>query len=128
MSGLGGNDETAPRPSENFPATITDRTLVVTRVEFCACEGATALPAQRGKAKVSIPFEKIGYVEFRDGSDGMQQATVHLTDGAAHPVLVKGSVRCTGVSDLGDLSIRVQDVRKVVFEPRSKTPPAPKAP
>jgi hypothetical protein len=126
MSGLGGSDETAPRPADNFPATITDKTQVSTRVEYCACEGTTSLPAERGKAKVSIPFARIGWVEFRDAADGMQQATVHLADGQTHDVRVKGSVRCTGVSDLGDLAIRIGDVRKVVFEARSTKPSAPK--
>ena len=127
MGGMGGSDDAVPTPDRNFHATITDKANVVTRAEYLACDGKTNLRAERGKAVVTIPFEKIRSVEFRDGEKDAQQATVLLNDGTTHQVSVRNGEKCTGTTDLGGMSIHVKDLLRVVFEPDQK-PAAPKEP
>ena len=127
MSGLGGSDDAVPTPDRNFAATITDKTNVVTRTQYLACEGKTVLRAERGKTVVTIPFEKIRSAEFRNAEKDVQQVTLVLNDGTTHQVQVPNGEKCTGTTDLGAMSIRAKDLLRVEIEPAPK-PAAPKEP
>ena len=108
MSGLGGSDDAVPTPDRNFAATITDKTNVVTRAQYLACE-------------------KIRSAEFRNAEKDVQQVTLVLNDGTTHQVQVPNGEKCTGTTDLGAMSIRAKDLLRVEIEPAPK-PAAPKEP
>lgn len=101
-----------PKTKENFAVTIHDSSAVSTRLTRFSIDGETFLPARRGEGRLSIPFDRIEEVSFRNGA-----ASVRLK-GERQPVEVSVDKRLTayGLSEYGPYRITLKDVRRVVFE------------
>ncbi len=125
MGELGGGTDEIPEPDEYFAATITDKEMVAIRAEHLACDGQTMLKALRGKATISVPFSRIRAAEFTAGEDGYQDATITLQDNSVHRVRVKNIVKCTGMTEIGGMSIRTRDLHRVDFEYGAEAPATP---
>jgi hypothetical protein len=113
MESMGGSDK-FPTPKVNYLATVTDTTMVVHQASFVSIGGDTDLSGYRGKAFVTIHFKRISRVAVKPGeSKAFVRATVTLTDGEQVDLKVKGLLRCYGVTDIGNMSIRMRDVRSI---------------
>ncbi|MCB1154984.1 MAG: hypothetical protein H6684_10905 [Deltaproteobacteria bacterium] len=112
-AGAGGK---VKRPKHNFRATITDVSSVQTHVEYAACGGHTRLEGNNGKSEVSIPFERVERVVISDKDERYKTATVNFWDGRTFQVDIKAYLACTGVTEMGDVTVKVRYLRQIDFE------------
>jgi hypothetical protein len=117
MGGLSGtNPNKFPHPSKNFKAVITDTLMTRSDADLVSCDGATKLPALRGETRVRIPFEKISRIAFVDYDNRYRTATVTFWNGEVFDIQVRKFLVCTGRTNIGEVFIKVQNMKEVVFE------------
>jgi hypothetical protein len=64
----------------------------------------------------SIPFDKIGSVDFLETHDYEQDVRVTLTDGQALEGAIMSGEQMTGDTDIGPFSISVKSLKRILFE------------
>lgn len=99
-----------PKTKENYSVTVYDATGVSTKVSRFSIDGETYLPAKRGQASLTIPFDNIAEVSFRNG-----QASVRLKDGKTAEVAVDKRLVAHGLSEYGPYQISVKELGRVVI-------------
>ena len=123
MEGLGGSSEKFPMPKLNYKAVVTDMEAVEHQAHHVSVNGKTSLSGFRGKASLSVDFRRIDRVTISKGDTKTYvYAHVVLRNGREVDLKVKGLTRCYGVTDLGEMSVRMRDIKSIVFD---KTPPEP---
>ena len=110
MSIFPPNPTQVPKTKENFSATVYDASGVATRLNRFSIDGDTYLPANRGKASLAIPFDRIEEITFREGS-----ATVRLKDAPPAEVKVDGRLSANGLSDYGPYQITLKEISRLVI-------------
>ena len=83
-----------PIPALNYRMRVTDTDLTVFEVTSASIDGHIYLSGTLGKAKVSVPFDKIAKVNFDRGEGTDLHAIVTLKDGSQR--LVAEPLRCGG--------------------------------
>ena len=117
MEGLGGSDEKFPEPELNYGATVTDLDGVVHKIQKASVNGETALSGFHGKASLTINFRRIAKVEISKGETKTYvYAHITLRDGKELNLKVKGLTRCYGETELGNMSVRMRDIKSIVFD------------
>ena len=115
MGSLGGDAAITrlPEPSIDYRVRVTDSAMNAFEVTKASFDGHIYLTGALGKAKVSIPFERIRRVLFEplDGAEVL--AVVTLSDGTQQTLHVRGKVPCFGLASFGNVSIEVADLRDV---------------
>lgn len=117
LGGLDTDNPTAriPEPSVNHRVTVTDDELNSFEVVKASFDGHIFLTGRVGKAKVSIPFEKMKRVDFVP-ADGLDvTALVTMLDGQQHALLVKGTTPCFGEAAFGNVTVELRYLRDAVF-------------
>ena len=102
-----------PEPALDYRVRVTDTEMNQFEVVKASFQGHIHLSGTVGKARVSVPFDKIAKVIF----EPMESVTT-----------VDGSTPCFGLADFGNVSIRLLDLRDAEFLGRvhaSKPDPAP---
>ena len=124
-----------PEPSLNYRVRVTDTEMNRFDVEKASFEGHIYLTGTVGKARVSVPFDKIRKVLFEPKQDGDVLAVVTLDNGRQQSLTVDGDTPCFGLADFGHVSIRLADLRDAEFLgqvrpvlPPPEDPPAGDAP
>ncbi|MBZ0273173.1 hypothetical protein K8I61_14135 [bacterium] len=112
----GGDDKKFPNPRMNYRAAITDTKGAHFQAELVACGGETKLTAYQGEAKFLVPFQNIRHIAFTDHDNRYRSAKVTFWNGETHEVRVKRQLVCTGRTNLGEMYLKVRDLREVVFE------------
>jgi len=116
MGDLGGSSDQAPRaPRRNFTGTVVDRSLNQLAVSHVHCEGKTEIKGYLGEMRISLAFDKVERVTFAKGETGFTHGTVAMRDGQTKEMRFKDLTRCYGESDLGQVMIRVKDLRSIQF-------------
>jgi hypothetical protein len=116
MGDMPESDKKIPKPKRNFKASITDVQMAESQAEFMACGGKAKLQGFNGKTEVLVPFEKIRHVTFADHDNRYQKATVTFWNGKPYKLNVKRHLVCSGITELGEMRVKVKYIRKVDFE------------
>ena len=116
MGDMPESDKKIPKPRRNFSASITDVQMAESSARHMSCGGVTKLQGFNGKTEVLVPFEKIQYVSFADHDNRYQKATIKFWNGKSYKLNVKRHLVCTGVTELGEMRVKVKYIRKVAFE------------
>ena len=115
LGGSGG--ENFPKPKLNYKAAITDIEGMVHKAEFISLNGKTSITGQKGKANITINFRKIQSAVFsKTESKSWVMAHFILRSGKKVDIKVKGLSRCYGITDLGKMSVRIRDIKAIVFD------------
>jgi len=116
MGDLGLTGEKTPRaPSKNFTGTVTDRSNVTVEASHIHCDGKTSIKAYMGDMRLTLPFEKIKKVDFYSTSGGYTLGDVNFRNGEMKKLRFKSLTRCYGETDLGQLMVKVKDLKRIVF-------------
>jgi len=117
-----------PEPALDYRVRVTDTEMNQFEVVKASFQGHIHLSGTVGKARVSVPFDKIAKVIFEPMEGGDVLAVVTLASGRQQALTVDGSTPCFGLADFGNVSIRLLDLRDAEFLGRvhaSKPDPAP---
>ncbi len=117
MEGFGGSSDKFPEPKLDYGATITDLEGVDHQARKISFNGDTALTGFRGKASLTITFKRIARVDVtKTETKTYVNAHLLLRDGKEVDLRVKGLARCYGITDLGEMSVRMRDLKTIVFD------------
>jgi len=111
-------DTRVPEPAISYKVQVRDTDLNTFDVVKVSFDGHVFLTGRVGKAKVSVPFDKIDAVWFEpaEGSDVM--AMVTLTTGEQQALIVNGNTPCYGVTSYGNIAIDIKHLRDAKFQGR----------
>ena len=110
----GGVPTSIPEPARSYVVTATDQQGTQTRLEHFSIEGRVHLSGKRGKATLSIPFERIQLVQLRSVGDRVN-ADVILSDGRTVKLSLDGRQQCYGRMDYANFRINLRDLEKLVY-------------
>lgn len=114
-------DTRVPEPAISFRVEVVDVDLNKFDVSKASFDGHIFLTGAIGKAKVSIPFEKIERIHFEYVDErGLQLlAFVTLKDGIEQTLEVSGTTPCYGETSYGNISIETRFIRDALFRGRA---------
>ena len=121
--GMGFGDDSPdtriPEPSISYRVLVRDSDLNEFEVVRASFDGHIYLTGELGKAKVSVPFDKIKRVDFEpsDGSDVI--AIVTLVSGKQQSLKVRGTTPCYGESDFGNVRVEIRHLKDIVLRGRA---------
>jgi len=113
MGTTGGRDVMKPRV--DFHATLVDKGGTRIEVSRVNVGGQIELAGKLGRGDLRIPFENIAYVEFRNESRRATVATIHLKEGEAVKLSVRGSLTFYGQTPMGMYQVRARDLQRLDF-------------
>ena len=105
----------APEPKERLDALVVDQEGLSTRITCVSYAGELYLPAYRGKALITIPFQKISRIEFGPKDRNRRKAFVHFGNQPAEEFAVEDSISFVGTLPIGTYQIQVRDVQSITF-------------
>ena len=116
MGNIGGDSGVIKitEPEKNFKVKLVDQGDVSVILEQFSCQGQIYFPGKRGKAEISIEFERIAQVDFFF-KDLELYASVALKDGGKVEMTVDRDRPCLGKAEFANVKIRMEDVKQVVF-------------
>lgn len=127
LTGAGGVTR-IPEPSLSYQVRVTDTEMNQFLVDKASFEGHIYLSGKVGKARVSVPFDKIRKVIFEPMEGGDVLAVVTLDSGRQQSLTVVGSTPCYGLADFGNVVIQLTDLRDAEFLGRTPSTTPPDAP
>ena len=113
-----------PEPSLSYRVRVTDTEMNAFEVTKASFDGHVYLSGTVGKARVSVPFDRIKKVIFEPLEGQEMLAVVTLQDGSQQSMHVRGRTPCYGLADFGNVSIDLADLRDATFlgRTRAETP------
>jgi len=118
MGELGGGPtpiDKIPAPEKNYSAGVIDRTGVQTNLQSFSFDGKIFLVGNYGSASVTIPFEKIGEIQFQ-GTEGNEMGMrVILRDQKTVQVKVDKRAKFFGKTEFGTYQIEAKDLKSIRF-------------
>ena len=110
-----------PEPSISFAVEVQDIDLNRFDVVKASFDGHIYVTGTIGRAKVSIPFEKIDRIHFeRKDEQGLDLlAMVTMKCGDQQTLEMSGTVPCYGETAYGNISIEARFIRDAVFQGRA---------
>ena len=116
--GMGSMGEPAsvkmPEPDQNFRATVVDQDDISMELSKFSYDGKTYITGKRGKAELSIDFEKIRSILFVE-KEGRTLARVTLDDHQTIELTLEQDAPCFGTSSFADVRIAASDIKKVII-------------
>ncbi|MBI5598750.1 MAG: hypothetical protein HY890_03320 [Deltaproteobacteria bacterium] len=119
FAGTAGSDDiNLPVPDKNFTATVVDTEGIATKCNGVSWEnGKTFFRVKRGKALVTIPFEKIKKAVFASpAGSGQVDIEIVLKSGDVLTVSVNDDVSFFGRADYGKYAISLKNIKEIMFE------------
>ena len=122
MGDLSGDGPTTrvPEPSIDFTVVVTDTEMNPFTVSKATFDGHVYLTGTLGKAKVSVPFEKMALVDFVPAEGMDVTALITFLDGQQQALVVKGTLPAYGQTAYGNVAIELRYLRDAVFKGRTK--------
>jgi hypothetical protein len=114
-----------PEPSLSYRVRVTDTEMNAFEVVKASFDGHIYLTGTVGKARVSVPFDRIKKVIFEPLEGNQMLAVVTLVDGKQQPMQVSARTPCFGLADFGNVSIDLGDLRDATFLGRADAVPSP---
>ncbi|MCL4235654.1 MAG: hypothetical protein KJ042_14175 [Deltaproteobacteria bacterium] len=116
MGDMGGTPAKFPKPRKNFHAKIVDVKGEVSEAELVSCGGSTKITGYRGSTKIEVPFGRIHTVRIKDLDNRYKTAELTFWDETNYEIRVKSFGVCQGLTSLGEVTVKIKDIREVVFE------------
>jgi len=111
-----------PEPSISYRMVVRDGDLTEFDVVKGSFDGHIYLTGQMGKAKVSVPFEKIRRVDFEPSDGPTLLAIVTLQSGKQQTLTVRGATPCFGEAEFGNVKVELRHLKDVVIKGRAQNP------
>lgn len=112
-----GPMEEVPAPEKSFTATVIDDQDISTKIKDITMNGRLYLIAKRGKAVITIPFEKVKRVTLIGASKNMaREAKVTLKAGDSVGVTFDDDVEISGRTPYGTYRITLKNTKEIIFE------------
>lgn len=108
--------ENAPEPAERLDAVIVDMEgteLLVTHVSY---DGALYLPVYRGRALITVPFQKVHKLVFGESNRSRRQVTIHFVAGNTETFWMDETVLFVGRLPYGTYQITAKDIQTLEFQ------------
>ncbi len=105
----------APEPKTRLDAVVVDSEGTTTEITHVSYDGELYLPVRRGKAIVTVPFQKIARLEFGLRKNSSRQVTIHFRDGREELFRIDDKVLFVGKLPFGTYQIQVKDLESVTF-------------
>ncbi len=118
MGELGGGPTPVnkiPAPEKNYAAEVIDRLGVQTALQSFSFEGKIYLAGNYGSASVTVPFEKIGEIQFQGPEGNEIGAKVILRDQKTVQVKVDKRAKFFGKTDFGTYQVESKDLKSIRF-------------
>ena len=123
MEGLTGSDAKFPDPKLDFHATVTDADGMEHDVTKASIDGKTSITGNRGKASLAIDFRRITRATVqKSDTKTFVWVRLELKNGEELKLKVKGLARCYGITKYGTTSVRMRDIKTIVFDPSFPKP------
>jgi hypothetical protein len=122
MGDFGGDGPTTriPEPAIDYTVVVTDTEMNPFEVSKATFDGHIYLSGTVGKAKVSVPFDKIKRVDFVPAEGLDVTALITFLDGKQQALVVKGTLPAYGQTGYGNVAIELRYLRDAVFKGRTK--------
>ncbi len=112
-----GPMEEVPAPEKSFTATVIDDQDISTKIKDITMNGRLYLVARRGKAVLTIPFEKVKRVTLiGESRDRGREAKVTLRAGDSVGVTLDDDIEISGRTPYGTYRITLKNTKEIIFE------------
>jgi len=116
MGDLGGQPKgTVPETDVPIQAEIKDHKGITTSLEQFSMDGETYLDAWRGQGKLTIPFQNIDTLSFRELKGDEVKVDVKLKSGEIMSLTVRSRAKFYGSTGFGAFQIKSRDVDSIDF-------------
>jgi hypothetical protein len=116
MGDLGGQPKGAvPETDVPVQAEIKDHKGITTSLEQFSMDGETYLDAWRGQGKLTIPFQNIDTLSFRELKGDEVKVDVKLKSGEIMSLTVRSRAKFYGSTGFGAFQIKSRDVDSIDF-------------
>ncbi|ACV68015.1 hypothetical protein [Desulfohalobium retbaense] len=119
LSGMGSSStkivRQVPEPDRSFTVVIRDVAARSYEVDHFSIQGVTYLPAQLGKAKLGIDFNRIARVDMLDQGEAFS-ARIRFQDGTRQEVQLEPDITFTGQSKWGPIELSIGDIYSFEFQ------------
>ncbi|MBE0577421.1 MAG: hypothetical protein IH613_16190 [Desulfuromonadales bacterium] len=116
MGDLGGQPKgIVPETDVPIQAEIKDHKGITTSLEQFSMDGETYLDAWRGQGKLTIPFQNIDTLSFRELKGDEVKVDVKLKAGEIMSLTVRSRAKFYGSTGFGAFQIKSRDVDSIDF-------------
>lgn len=105
----------APEPREKLNALVVDMDGISTEISCVSYEGELYLPVYKGKALITLPFQKISKIEFGRKVKSKRTAKIHFKNHPSEEFAVDERVLFVGKLPVGTYQIQVKDMESIEF-------------
>jgi hypothetical protein len=123
MGDMGGGEKTPRKPKDNYSGTVTDRSLNKQVVSYIHCEGRSSIKGYQGEMRLTLKFEQLKQVDFSPAVTGYVDGLVLFRSGETRQLRFKNLTRCYGDTNIGQMMIRLRDLKQIVFDEANPAPP-----
>jgi hypothetical protein len=106
-----------PEPQKNFAVQVVDRLDVQTSLTHFSQEGKVFLEGKRGRANVTIPFEKISQIQFSNLKEVGISVKVILRNRETIELQMNKQGKFYGMAQFGTFEIEAKDLKSIRFQP-----------
>ena len=119
MGDLGGKapKDKIPEPEKNFAVQVVDLQEIQTALRNFSQEGRVFLEGKRGKASITIPFEKISQIHLQNLKGDKISAKVSLRNGDNIEMQINRKAIFYGKAKFGTFQIEAKDLKSIRFQP-----------
>ena len=119
MGELGGKApmDKIPEPGNNFSVKVLDIQEIQTLLAHFSQDGNIFLEGKRGKASITIPFEKISQILFLNVKGDEISAKISLRNGESLEITLYKKVKFSGKAQFGTFQIEAKDLKSIRFQP-----------
>ena len=119
MGNFGGKPpvrEEAPEPEEWIDAIVVDMEDMEITVTHISYDGELYIPVYRGRALITIPFQKIVKVELGKKENSRRQAKILFKNKRTEDFLIDEDILFIGRLPYGTFQIQAKDVQRLQFQ------------
>ena len=117
LTAMGTGEGMVPVPETSFTALVVDDQGISTRCENISWEGEVFFKGRRGRALITIPFEKVKKVSFvAESAEGMVDFRVMLRTGETVAITFNEDARLFGTTSFGTYKIFAKNIKEIIFE------------
>ena len=119
MGSFGGKPpvrDKAPEPEERLDAVVVDMEDVKVTVTHISYDGELYIPVYRGRALITIPFQKIDRIELGKKENSRRQAKIFFKNQETDDFLIDESILFIGRLPYGTFQIQAKDVQSLQFQ------------
>jgi len=118
LTGMGISPEgEVPVPESSFSAMVTDDQGITTKCENISWEGEVYFKGKRGRALITVPFEKVKKAVFvAKPKNGKVDFRIILKTGEAVAITFDEDARLFGTTSFGTYKIFAKNIKEIIFD------------